>query len=417
MGFHGAAFAQAVFPFQSTGDITPRVQLSATPKAHQLINAEEAKKPQDAARPADEDQIIVPELKRITVKFVTLSDYSPDPMITQDMQEALQSFLHHPLTFKVLDQIKRKINALCRASDQPFSYVYIPPQKILDGKLTVLIEKYHVGSINVTGNTWFSRKLIRYQSGLRSGMAPGLNELQSDVAWLNRNPFRAAEIVFSPGSINGETDADISVSDRFPVYGFAGANNQNDPSIGRNGWYVGASWGNAFNLDQILTYQYNVTTTGRFFNHAGAWQIPLGPRDSLLIFGNYAKSHPFSVAEYENYGGGASVSIRWMHMVRHFTVASVLGVDGTLQLGYDWKGANSYQMAGKKALTIGNADLNQLVLFYSGSVQDPFGKTEITNQMAYGPGGLTRRDNQRGYETLFPGSGPGYFYDRLSLSV
>ncbi|QDH16686.1 ShlB/FhaC/HecB family hemolysin secretion/activation protein [Swingsia samuiensis] len=418
---HKQAQAQAVFPFQSTPNITPSPNVFSKPS---LENNPVSPPPPQSEIPSIDDSTntkeIIHSLKKVIVAFTSKNqDLShPLPGTELDMTSAVKPFIGRPLTAQTLDLIIKRVNAACRTLDKPFVYAYIPPQKIVDGELHVLLRQYEIGNITITGNRWFSKDLIRYESGLRSGATPSLSALQSDVDWLNRSPFRSSEIIFSPGQETGKTNADIYVSDRLPLYFFSSVNNQNDPTIGRTGWAVGGSWGNAFNLDQIITYQYSRTTTDRNFNHAAAWQIPITSRNSIIIFGNYAKSHPIAPpgVDYQNYGGGASVSFRWQHMLQHWAIGSHFGLDGNIQLGYDWKNANSYQKKGEYALTIGNADTNQFLFIYSGSLQDPFGKTEFSNQMVYGPGGMTRRNNRAAYQTISLGASPNYFYDRLTLS-
>nr|WP_294916088.1 ShlB/FhaC/HecB family hemolysin secretion/activation protein [uncultured Neokomagataea sp.] len=411
------AVAQTVIPFRSTGDITPSSDLLSLPARHVAPMAQDTPAKTEPQTPQNENAIVIPTLHHINVTVTVGADAHPMGSETQEhiLSGIFADFVGKPMSIRQLDILTQRINAAYRLSNEPFAYAYIPPQTVRDGVLTLLIRKYTIGQIHVTGNRWFSKNLIQYESGLTSGTIPNFNEVQSDLDWLNRNPFRSAEIIFSPGAKTGETDADIYTADRFPIYMFGGASNQNDPSLGRNGWFWGGSVGNFLGLDQILTYQYTKTTTNRFFNHAVAWHIPISPRDSFLMFGNYAKAHPFSQRPFSNYGGGSSVSLRWMHMVQHVAFGGAFGLDGTIQLGYDWKNANSYQKIGPRDVIIGNADTNQFVFLYSGSIQDPYGKTEFTNQMAYGFPGLTRRNNQSAYQTIAPGSSPNYFYDRLTL--
>lgn len=409
--------AQTVIPFRSTGDITLRTNLLAVPAHHITPITQNTSSNAETLHPESDNTVVIPTLNHINVSVSVGPNAQPvsDETQTSILNAIFAKFIGKPMSIKELDILTQQVNAAYRLSNEPFAYAYIPPQTVRDGVLSLLIRKYTIGKIQITGNRWFSKNLIQSESGLTNGSVPNFNDLQSDLDWLNHNPFRSAEMIFSPGEKTGETDADIYTADRFPIYLFGGASNQNDPSLGRNGWFAGGSIGNFLGLDQILTYQYTKTTTDRFFNHAVAWHIPISPRDSFLIFGNYAKASPFSQKPFSNYGGGSSVSLRWMHMVQHVAFGGAFGLDGTIQLGYDWKNANSYQNIGAKNVTIGNADTNQFVFLYSGSIQDPYGKTEFTNQMAYGFPGLTRRNNERAYQTIAPGSAPNYFYDRLTL--
>nr|WP_237442407.1 ShlB/FhaC/HecB family hemolysin secretion/activation protein [Saccharibacter sp. 17.LH.SD] len=223
-------------------------------------------------------------------------------------------------------------------------------------------------------------------------------------------------MVYRPGKEPGVTDVDLHVSDRFPVYAYAAVNNQADRTLGRLNWYVGASWGNAFGLGHIVTYQFNRTMFGRMNNHTASWTIPFLSRNALQIFGNYSNAYPKSnIPDLINRGRSGQASIRWLHMFQHWAIGENFGIDGTTLIGFDWKTTNSDQFSPKLTPITKNADTDQFVIGYSGSLQDPWGQTQINNQFSYSPGGFTHYNNHRDYNSIFPYAKPDYVYDRLIL--
>ncbi|QHI95212.1 hypothetical protein GT348_01985 [Aristophania vespae] len=180
--------------------------------------------------------------------------------------------------------------------------------------------------------------------------------------------------------------------------------------------------GNAFNLGQILTYQFNRSVSGLSNNHAASWTIPLIGRNAIQIYGTYSHTNPVpNEPNMKNKGESGQASIRWLHMINHITLGQNFGLDGTLQIGFDWKTTNSdeykpYMPISQRHANISNADTNQFVIGYDGSVQDPWGQTKLNNQFYYSPGGLTHYDNKKDYRSIVEHSGPNYVYDRLMLT-
>ncbi|OAG77887.1 hypothetical protein Amal_00858 [Acetobacter malorum] len=85
-----------------------------------------------------------------------------------------------------------------------------------DGILHICVEEYRLGQITVSGNRWFSDRIIRNASNLHPKDTLALQNLQADLAWINGNPFRTVDMIYRPGQKAGTTDVDLQVSDRFP---------------------------------------------------------------------------------------------------------------------------------------------------------------------------------------------------------
>lgn len=341
---------------------------------------------------------------------------------SEALHKLIAPYQGRPLTFTQLKALQGKISFFFRRHNQAFLALSVPPQRVKNGVLHMSILPYHLGRITVRNSRWNPDWTIRRDSGLTSGQSLTLLTLQTDLNWLNQNPFHAVDIITHPGQKPGETDIDLHVADRFPVYGYAALTNQGDPTTGRLNWYVGASWGNGFNLGHILTYQFNRSDSGRANNHAASWTIPLPHRSSFQIYGSYSLTNPVSSASNEkDTGRSGQASIRWQHMIDHITLGKNFGLDGTIQLGFDWKTTNSdsykpYMPIEERHAYVSNAETDQFVIGYNGSVQDPWGQTKLENHFYYGPGGLTRHDNKKAYRSIFEGSGPDYVYDLLTLT-
>lgn len=349
------------------------------------------------------------EARVLSTKGLPLLD---DPAFTR----LVLPFIGHELSFGQMQALVDRVVGYYRMKGHAFVTVSVPPQCVHQGVLHLDVMEYRVGAIHVVGNRWFSARTIRNQSGLAPGQTLSLDSLQTDLSWLNTNPFRTIDMVYRPGKISGLTDVDLKVADRLPLYVYGAYNNQLDPTLGRLNWDLGVSWGNGFNLGHILTYQLQRSVSGRFTGHNASWEIPLTSRDALLIYGSYSVSYPVADQPLTNKGVSGQASLRWLHMLPHWAIGSRFGVDGTVQAGFDWKSTISDQFSAAVPLILANAETNQFVLGFIGSLQDPWGKTEINNQIVYGPPGISAYNKRGWYETIFPNAKPNYVYDRLMVN-
>ncbi|WP_170211107.1 ShlB/FhaC/HecB family hemolysin secretion/activation protein [Neokomagataea tanensis] len=334
-----------------------------------------------------------------------------------DLNALLAPYLNRPASLETFSKLESAVTRWYRGRGHAFVSVAVPPQRIHNGMLTITVLEYKIGKIDVIGNRWFAAWQIRARSALKSGDIPTLQSLQGDLTWANANPFFTVDTLFRPGKTVGTTDVALDVSDRFPVYAFAAYNNQSDPTTGRLNWNLGVTWGNAFALGQTVSYQYTRADSGRSTSHLGSWSIPLlSLRDQVLIFGTYSSTAPIAPPPYTNAGVSSQISIRYEHNLPHIVLGSGFGIDGLLRLGFDWKETMSDQYKNGHPIVLATADTTQFVVDYTGSLQDPLGKTEIHNILAYGPGGLIGHTSAYAYDMIVPHAKPDYVYDRLTLT-
>jgi hemolysin activation/secretion protein len=173
-----------------------------------------------------------------------------DPAFIQQVRP----YLGQPLTIEGLRQVSRLARNWYRAHGRPFVSVKVPPQNISTGVVQVVVTEYRVDNVQVKGNRWFSSHLLRAESGLEPGQTLTLPGVQQDLNWLNANPFRTVSTVFQPGAEPGATDVVLETQDRLPLSVYSSFDNAGVPSLGIGEWTAGATWGDAFGLDQQLSY-------------------------------------------------------------------------------------------------------------------------------------------------------------------
>ncbi len=108
---------------------------------------------------------------------------------------------------------------------------YIPPQKIIDGSMTLRIVEGKVGNIIVEGNRYYRTKQILSYIDIPKGKILRYADIQKAVGKLNMNPDRDVQAILKKGAEPETTDLVFKVKDRFPVHAsFLNDNQGNDAS-------------------------------------------------------------------------------------------------------------------------------------------------------------------------------------------
>ncbi len=330
-----------------------------------------------------------------------------DPAFT----EQLSPLIGKPVTLAELDRIKVQTTTWLRAHQRPFVDVSVPAQNIASGVVQVVVTQYKLNQVKVAGAHYFSPSLIKETSGLQSGQTLRLDDLQTDLDRLNRNPFLNVDAVFQPGDQTGETDVTLNAKDRLPLRAYAGYDNLGARSLGVSESNFGMNWGNVFGTGQILSYQFTRSLTGRYTSHSVSDTVPLPWGDQLLIFGSYGNEQPLMGQVFNDQGHSGQASVRYVH-----PLPRIRGLTQDLQIGYDFKSTdNNLEFAGFQVFGA-QAEVDQFPLIYDATLSDRFGQTAVQNMFVFSPGRLTANNTTVALSALVPGSRADYIYDRFLVT-
>ena len=178
----------------------------------------------------------------------------------EEFQAKLRPYFGRPASLSVLDKICRDVIEYYRRNGFPVVNVIVPRQTVRDGAIQFLVTEAKVGKVIVEGAKWFNPDKFKSEVSLREGDPVDADQLQEDIRWLNNNPFRQANLAFQPGEDPGTTDVILEVNDRMPLRFFFTYDNYGIDLTGKNRLSTGFNFGNLFNLDQQVNFQYTTTT-------------------------------------------------------------------------------------------------------------------------------------------------------------
>ena len=121
---------------------------------------------------------------------------------------------------------------------------------------------------------------------MRPGETIKQNLLVKNVNLINRNPFRNVDVIYTPGKKENTTTIELYDNDRFPLRVYGGVENTGYDLTGRNRWFTGFNWGDAFLVDHNLSYQYTTSfSMQKFQSHTIHYQLPVFARHLLALYG------------------------------------------------------------------------------------------------------------------------------------
>jgi len=353
----------------------------------------------------------VPGLSGVVTSLSQLQD--------SDFQEKVSVYLGKPATMTTLNKLCRDVIEYYRKQGFPVVNVVVPRQTVKDGVVQFVVIEARLGKMIVEGAKWFNPDKLKNEVSLREGDLVDGDQLQEDIRWLNTNPFRQVDLAFQPGEQPGTTDLILEVNDRMPLRGFFTYDNYGIDLTGKNRLSTGFNFGNLFNLDQQVNFQYT-TSTQSIFNslnaYSGSYIIPLPWRNTVTIFGSY------SGAKGDVPGTSASLqSSSWQISGRYNAPLPLIDTfSHELYGGFDFKQASNslliFNTTSPDGGGFGTYDIFQLTAGYSASLPDPMGSTSFEVGGYYSPGGVGSLNDQQTFSNIRPNADPDYGYGNLMFT-
>lgn len=335
--------------------------------------------------------------------------------INQKLQLSLQAFLSKPITTENLLAIKREILHFFAAQSQELVAVEIPEQKVEQGRVCFRVLESKVAKVSYIGRKWMPLWQYTNHLDLKIGDTIHKEALLNQAAWLNFNPFRQVDIVFSPGEEEGTTEVEFLIQDRFPLGFSVGIENTGSNLTGRNRILSTLRWGNAFGLGDLLTYQWSSSDhIHKFYSHFGSYQMYLPWKHLVEIYGAYAAINPKDLS-FRGEGKNIQASFRYIWpfspLYKSFKQQLCLGIDyKAMNTDLFFTAQNQREPAYTKV-----ADLTQALLAYEWQgnlgAHTLFSKLEIIGS----PYAFLPKQNDSAYHRIRSQATPIYGYTKLQI--
>ena len=322
-------------------------------------------------------------------------------------------FIGKPLTQKKLKELKQTLLDYFKARRMPVVSVQVPEQDITGGVLQLLVIQGKLGRVCAVGNCWTRSSRLENFIRLKPGDDIDENIIISDLSFMNRNPFRRTDVVYTPGAFPGTTDIELLTEDRRPFRLYIGAENTGVKSTDEMRLLAGFNWGNVFGFDHVFSYQYTVSPDfHKFQAHTVQYNAPLPNRHILVAFGGVSFVHPKVPKGLRSHGYGVQGSMRY-----DIPLNPTQKYLHELSLGFDFKRTNNTVEFSEGPVIFGsNVNLTQLVVGYNAAWERFCSKTSFNGELFWSPGKWLSDQSDKDFQSLRAFAKNNYIYGKLGLT-
>ncbi|MBA4613738.1 ShlB/FhaC/HecB family hemolysin secretion/activation protein [Stappia taiwanensis] len=276
----------------------------------------------------------------------------------------------------------------------------MPPQELTRGVLQVRVIEFKSGKVTVQGIPVEEADGIRSRVRVVPGERIDARALEEDLGWLNRSPYRRADSVFRPGEEATLSDLQVTVKEWKPWQVFAGWSNFGSRDTGRDRYFLGANARLPLPGGPWVSYQMTasddiwsdpgivIPTKGdypSYIAHAGRLTIPTFARQSLEIAPAVVATRetPNRFFAFEN-------TTYELPVIYRSAVSNLLPGHywGDIYGGIEVKRLERSTYFNGIEVGKSAANIFQLVLGWSHTVDDPYGRTAIDLRVKANPGGV-----------------------------
>lgn len=322
----------------------------------------------------------------------------------------LQVYLQKPFSEELLIDLQKVIAKHYEEEGRPLVLIGIPEQEISSGCLQLTVTESKLGEVRIKGNQYFSEEGLKKQLGLKPGDPIDEKALMQKVSYINRNPYRRSQFVYTPGQEPEETDLELIVRDREPFKFYIGSENTGRKQLGRVRFFSGFQWGKAFGMeDHTLSYQAAFSENFvHYKGHTVNYTIYFPNKEVFQLFGGYSNVHALPVDGLaQSHGFTAQASFRCNIPIKSKNPEYVQD----FIYGFDFKRMNTTtEFEVLVTPRRHNVNLTQLALGYLGSLDTERFDMTLEFNAFYSPGTWIGDQHADDYSQLRPNTRPTYAY-------
>ena len=326
----------------------------------------------------------------------------------QDLRMAVEEqYVDQPLTQEKISEIKCYVANYYKTAGVSLASVSTPDQEITNGTLKINIVKSTLGEIHYCGNKWYKPKQLSKYIRLEKGEPIDVTRFSEDLAWMNRNPFRRSDAIFTPGASPHTTNIELVTWDRLPVRFYGGFDDRGNDGIGTERMFAGINIVNFLQLDHRISYQYTCSLTfGSLNSHLFRYDMPLPWRDELSVYYGYSTVHLKHIgSEFHSRGKSEQASARYVFASQKRKVS-----DWTI--GYDYKRTNNNLEFAEIPIFSNTVAIGQFVAGYTYESQPGCDVILFNIELIGQPGGYLSHMKNSEYNTLRPLAKNVYLYGK-----
>lgn len=333
----------------------------------------------------------------------------PEIPAPDGLREIIEPFIGKPASMALLGDLGKEIVGAWRDSDYPLVDVYFPEQNITGGKVQIVVREALLGEKTAEGFVFSREDYLLGQLRVESGDRVNARVVEADIDWLNENPSRGVNLIYERGDEDGTTDIVLDVDEGRRLKGYAGFANTGISQTGENEFSIGASYGNAFQKEQIFGYNFTTDEDWEFlYAHSIFYQAFLPWRHTFGILGAYVESS----SRVPGTVGVDGVSQQWsgQYRIPLQRPESLRAMRHYITFAFDYKTTDTDLLFGGSSFFGTEVAIGQFRGGYEFSIPDKLGFTRVSAELVVSPGNMYGGNDDVSFATSRPGSTADYVY-------
>ncbi len=183
----------------------------------------------------------------------------------KQIESTVYGYLGPDKSFDDVKRVQAALGEIYRKEGYSFASVTIPEQSVEDGIVRLKVVEGRLGRVRVSGNQYFSRKdILDNVPSLEPGQVPKIDEIQNDLALLNRSSRdRTITPLAKPGKKPETVDIELKVKDALPLQASFDYNGRNSPETTRTRLGLNLGYGNLWQKQHSISTFFQTTPEDR----------------------------------------------------------------------------------------------------------------------------------------------------------
>jgi hemolysin activation/secretion protein len=259
----------------------------------------------------------------------------------RDVERSVTPFLGEKRRFSDVEAARKALEDFYQRAGYQTVFVEIPEQRVIAGLVRLRVLEGKVGQSRVVGSRYYELGEIRAGAPqFAPGTVPNFNQVQQELAQLNKLPDRQVSPILSPGRVPGTIDVNLSVKDEFPLHGDIEDDNHASPFTTGNRASASLHYDDLWQLQHSIAINYQVAPQDpaqtNVLYATYLWRFATVD-DAVSVYGIRSNSNVAVVGGATILGNAKIAGARWIHPLGS-GISAGSSYFHSLTLGLDRKG-------------------------------------------------------------------------------
>jgi hemolysin activation/secretion protein len=232
---------------------------------------------------------------------------------TIEVERAVTPFLGESKTIKDVEGARTQLERVYHDRGYKTVLVNIPPQKVSDGVIRLIVTEAAVGKLSIKGSRYHSLQVIRDKMAqFNPNTVPNFPEVQKELGEVNRSADLSVQPVLRASDTPGKVDVELDVNDHLPLHAVIDVNNRYNANTTHLRTTGELRYDNLFQAGQSASFQYQVapiqTKDAKIWS--ASYVIPTPGHLVVALYAVHSDSNVAAVGSVDVIGKGDIYGIR-----------------------------------------------------------------------------------------------------------